>query len=167
MAISTARSWTTGLCASVDGFTLHAVTQERITQGPDSLVRIALERPFSDGTVAIDLDPLSLLSRLAASVPAPRMHTVRYAANPPPPLRRPPLAPLSFDLKTPLNGLRSELGIEVPDKQSALCSYQRGSRVLCGVGYAVAREPAVQRFSVDAENARGDRSVPASGFEDA
>jgi len=29
--------------------------------------------------VAIDLDPLSLLSRLAASVPAPRFHTVRYA----------------------------------------------------------------------------------------
>jgi len=90
------------LCASVDGFTLHAATraggldgrareallryvlrppiaQERITQGPDGLVRIALKRPFSDGTVAIDLDPLSLLSRLAASVPAPRMHTVRYA----------------------------------------------------------------------------------------
>ena len=90
------------LCASVDGFTLHAATraggldgrareallkyvlrppiaQERITQGPDGLVRIALKRPFSDGTVAIDLDPLSLLCRLAASVPAPRMHTVRYA----------------------------------------------------------------------------------------
>jgi hypothetical protein len=29
--------------------------------------------------VAVDLDPLSLLSRLAASVPPPRLHTVRYA----------------------------------------------------------------------------------------
>jgi hypothetical protein len=29
--------------------------------------------------VAVDLDPLSLLSRLAASVPALRLHTVRYA----------------------------------------------------------------------------------------
>lgn len=28
---------------------------------------------------AVDLEPLSLLSRLAASVPAPRLHTVRYA----------------------------------------------------------------------------------------
>jgi len=28
-----------------------------------------LKHPFADGTVAIDLDPLSLLSRLAASVP--------------------------------------------------------------------------------------------------
>ena len=42
-------------------------------------MRITLKKPFSDGTVAVDLDPLSLLSRLAASVPAPRLHTVRYA----------------------------------------------------------------------------------------
>src|SRR5437867_1501628 len=39
---------------------------------------IALKRPFSDGTVAVDLDPLSLLCRLVALVPAPRFHTVRY-----------------------------------------------------------------------------------------
>jgi hypothetical protein len=29
--------------------------------GLDGLVRIALKRPFSDGTVAVDMDPLSLL----------------------------------------------------------------------------------------------------------
>jgi hypothetical protein len=78
-----------------DGFTLHAATraggadpagreallkyilrsagaQERIIPGRDGLVRITLKRAFSDGTVAVDLDPLSLLSRIAASVPAPR-----------------------------------------------------------------------------------------------
>jgi hypothetical protein len=37
------------------------------------IVRITLKKPFSDGTVAVDMDPLSLLSRLAASVPAPRL----------------------------------------------------------------------------------------------
>jgi hypothetical protein len=66
----------------------RAVAQERVTRGPDGLVRITLKKPFSDGTVAVDLDPLSLLSRLAASVPAPRLspfgdhearQTVRYA----------------------------------------------------------------------------------------
>jgi hypothetical protein len=31
------------------------------------------------GTVAVDMDPLSLLCRLATSVPPPRLHTVRYA----------------------------------------------------------------------------------------
>jgi len=42
-------------------------------------VRITLKRPFADGTVAVDMDPLSLLSRLATAVPPPRRHTVRYA----------------------------------------------------------------------------------------
>jgi hypothetical protein len=89
------------LCVADDGYSLHAATtagaadargreamlryilrppvaQERILQGPDGLVRIALKKPFSDGTVAIDLDPLSLLLRLCAAVPAPRVHTTRY-----------------------------------------------------------------------------------------
>jgi hypothetical protein len=56
-----------------------SVAQERVTLAPGGLVRITLKRPFSDGTVAVDMDPLSLLCRLAASVPLPRFHTVRYA----------------------------------------------------------------------------------------
>ena len=46
---------------------------------PDGLVRIALKGAFSDGTVAVDMDPLSLLCRLAAIVPAPRLCMVRYS----------------------------------------------------------------------------------------
>lgn len=56
-----------------------AIAQERVTRGPEGLVRIALKKPFSDGTFAVDLEPLSLLTRLCASVPPPRFHTVRYA----------------------------------------------------------------------------------------
>jgi hypothetical protein len=90
------------LCASKDGFTLHAATragaldapgreallryvlrppiaQDKLEQREDGLVRIILKRPYADGTVAVDMDPLSLLCRLAASVPPPRHHTVRYA----------------------------------------------------------------------------------------
>ena len=52
---------------------------ERVTLGPEGPVRTDLKRPFADGTVAADLDPLSLLCRLADSVPAPGTHTVRYA----------------------------------------------------------------------------------------
>jgi hypothetical protein len=55
------------------------IAQERLTLLSDELVRIELRRPFRDGTVAIDLDPLSLLCRLAASVPPPKVHLVRYA----------------------------------------------------------------------------------------
>ncbi len=42
-------------------------------------MRVALKRAYADGTVAVDTDPLSLLCRLAASVPPPRYHTVKYA----------------------------------------------------------------------------------------
>ncbi len=52
------------------------LAQERVTTGPDGLV---LKHSFGDVTVAIELDPLALLCRLAASVPAPGWHTVRYA----------------------------------------------------------------------------------------
>lgn len=55
------------------------IAQERLHILPNDLVRIELKRPFSDGTVAIDLDPLSLLCRLAASVPPPACHLVHYA----------------------------------------------------------------------------------------
>jgi Putative transposase len=55
------------------------IADEHLRILPDDLVRIQLKRPFRDGTVAVDLDPLSLLARLAAAIPAPRQHTVRYA----------------------------------------------------------------------------------------
>lgn len=42
-------------------------------------VRVELERAFSDGTVAVDMDPLSLLCRLAAALPPPRFHVLRCA----------------------------------------------------------------------------------------
>jgi len=45
------------------------IAQERLEQRPDGLLRITLKKPYSDGTVAVDMDPLSLLSRLATSVP--------------------------------------------------------------------------------------------------
>jgi len=93
---------TAPLCATELGFSLHAATradrtdprgrealvryalrpalaQERLQLLPSGLVRIALRRPFRDGTIAVDLDPLSLLCRLAAAVPPPRLHLVRYA----------------------------------------------------------------------------------------
>jgi hypothetical protein len=88
-------------CASLDGFTLHAATragaldsagrealryvlrppvaQERVEQRADGLMRITLKKAYSDGTIAVDTDPLSLLCRLATSVPQPRLHTIRYA----------------------------------------------------------------------------------------
>lgn len=42
-------------------------------------MRIVLKRAYTDGTLAVEMDPLSLLCRLATSVPPPRYHTVKYA----------------------------------------------------------------------------------------
>jgi hypothetical protein len=91
------------LCASLDGFTLHAATragalhragreallryvlrppivQQRLERGAADLVRITLKHAYTDGTVAVEMDPLSLLCRLATSVPPPRFHTVKTPA---------------------------------------------------------------------------------------
>ena len=91
-----------GLSARQCGFSLHAATtapahdararetlcnyvlrpplaEQRVKKLPNGLVRVELKRPFSDGTIAIDLDPLSFMCRLAAAVPPPRAHLVRYS----------------------------------------------------------------------------------------
>ena len=54
------------------------IARERVHLVDGGLVQLELRRPFKDGTIAVDLDPLSLLCRLAASVPPPKMHTVRF-----------------------------------------------------------------------------------------
>ena len=56
------------LCTSSMGFTLHAATT--ISDAEEWL---------KNQTIAIDLDPLSLLCRLAAAVPPPGFHLVHYA----------------------------------------------------------------------------------------
>jgi hypothetical protein len=88
-------------CASVQGFSLHANTQvpthrrdqlerlirytargavslERLTQDADGDLVYTFTHPWSDGTTGIRLSPLELLEKLAALVPLPRMHLVRY-----------------------------------------------------------------------------------------
>jgi Putative transposase len=88
-------------CVSVQGFSLHANTQvpahrrdqlERLirytARGAVSLERLAQDangdlvytftHPWSDGTTGIRLSPMELLEKLAALVPLPRVHLVRY-----------------------------------------------------------------------------------------
>ena len=88
-------------CASVQGFSVHAHTQvpahrrdelERLirytARGAVSLERLAQDangdlvytftHPWSDGTTGIRLTPLELLEKLAALIPLPHSHLVRY-----------------------------------------------------------------------------------------
>ncbi len=74
------------------------LAKERLTLLPDNHVRLKLKRPFRDGTYALEMDVLSRLARLAASVPPPKLHLVRYSgllapASPWRPLVIPPLEP--------------------------------------------------------------------------
>ena len=86
-----------------------SVAQERVTRGTDGLVPISLKKPFADGTVAVDMDPLSLLSRLAASVPPPKFHTAqergcleaRHVAFEATSCPRPPIGPNSTQCRRP------------------------------------------------------------------
>src|SRR5713101_754033 len=88
-------------CASVHGFSLHANTQvpahrrdqlerlirytargavalERLAEDTNGDLVYAFTKPWSDGTTGIKLSPLELLEKLAALVPLPRVHLVRY-----------------------------------------------------------------------------------------
>jgi hypothetical protein len=89
-------------CASVNGFSLHANTAipaqrrdqlerlirytargalslERLEQDTNGDLIYRFNRPWSDGTTGINLSPLELLEKLAALVPLPRAHLVRYS----------------------------------------------------------------------------------------
>jgi hypothetical protein len=88
-------------CASVHGFSLHAntpipahrrdqlerlirytargaVSLERLEQDVNGELTYTFTRAWSDGTTGIKLSPLELLEKLAALVPPPRVHQVRY-----------------------------------------------------------------------------------------
>jgi hypothetical protein len=89
-------------CATVSGFSLHAntavhagdrqrlerlvrycarppVAVERLEPLADGRLLYRFKRPFRDGTTHVVFEPLDMLERLAALVPAPRAHLVRYS----------------------------------------------------------------------------------------
>jgi Putative transposase len=89
-------------CASVHGFSLHANTQipahrrdqleqlirytargavslERLTQDANGDLLYTFTHPWLDGTTGIRLSPLELLEKLAALIPLPHVHLVRYS----------------------------------------------------------------------------------------
>ena len=88
-------------CASVNGFSLHAhtaipahrrdqleqlirytargaVSLERLQEDANGDLVYTFTHPWSDGTTGIRLSPLELLEKLAALIPLPHVHLVRY-----------------------------------------------------------------------------------------
>jgi Putative transposase len=109
---------------------LQAAAQERVEQRPDGLVRITLKKAYNDGTIAVDMDPLSLLCRLATSVPPPRFHTVKYAG-----------------VLAPASRWRSRLAPASP-AQAAAASDEQGRPDHAG-GYRPWAELLARTFAVD------------------
>jgi len=55
------------------------VSLERLAEDAHGDLVYAFTKPWSDGTTGITLSPVELLEKLAAIVPLPRVHLVRYA----------------------------------------------------------------------------------------
>jgi hypothetical protein len=89
------------LCADIDGFNLHAavrveahdrkrleqqcrsitrpaLSEERLQLNAVGQVELKLKTPWGDGTTHLVMSPLEFMQRLAALVPRPRLHLIRY-----------------------------------------------------------------------------------------
>jgi hypothetical protein len=90
------------LCASVDGFNLHAAVVvpqndrvrleqllryaarppfaiDRLEQLPDGRLSYRLKTPWRDGTTHAVFTPLEFIERVAALIPTPRAHLIRFS----------------------------------------------------------------------------------------
>ncbi len=56
----------------------HPFAEERLSQLPDGRIAYGLRKPRWDGGMGIVLEPVEFLAKLAALVPPPRAHLVRY-----------------------------------------------------------------------------------------
>ncbi len=54
------------------------IAEERLSVDGDGLVVYELKHPFSDGTTHVLFEPQDFIARLAALVPRPRAHLIRY-----------------------------------------------------------------------------------------
>ncbi|NDY93968.1 transposase [Ideonella livida] len=89
------------LCADIDGFSLHAalrveahdrkrleqlcryitrpaLSDERVQVNAAGQVELRLKTPWRDGTSHLVMSPLEFMQRLAALVPRPRLHLIRF-----------------------------------------------------------------------------------------
>ncbi len=89
------------LCADIDGFSLHAavrveahdrkrleqlcryitrpaLSDERVQLNAAGQVELKLKTPWRDGTTHLVMTPLEFMQRLAALVPRPRLHLIRF-----------------------------------------------------------------------------------------
>ena len=62
--------------------TRPAIANERLKRNRAGQVLLQLKSPWRDGTTHIVMSPLELMQRLAALVPRPRLHLIRFHGAP-------------------------------------------------------------------------------------
>jgi len=60
--------------------TRPAIANERLKRNRAGQVVLQLKSPYKDGTTHIVMEPLKFMKRLAALVPRPRLHLIRFHA---------------------------------------------------------------------------------------
>ena len=58
--------------------TRPAIANERLKRNRTGQVVLQLKSPYKDGTTHIVMEPLEFMERLAALVPRPRLHLIRF-----------------------------------------------------------------------------------------
>ena len=89
------------LCAEIGGFSLHAATRcragdsfrlarlcryvtrpafadDQLSWDGAARVTFELKTPWRDGTTHLEMTPIDFMERLAALVPRPRLHLIRF-----------------------------------------------------------------------------------------
>src|SRR4051812_15078009 len=80
------KNWSSQLERLCRYITRPAIANERLKRNRAGQVVLQLKSPWRDGTTHIVMSPLELLQRLAALVPRPRLHLIRFhgvLASPP------------------------------------------------------------------------------------
>jgi hypothetical protein len=125
------------------------VSLERLDVNADGDLIYTFTRPWSDGTTGIKLSPLELLEKLAALVPLPRLHLVRYGGC---------LAPHS-KLRAAIIPTPLQQGMEAPEGAAASPNWSWAQLLKRVFAIDMARCPVCQQGRLRIIAAITDRSV--------
>jgi hypothetical protein len=146
------------LCADIDGFSLHAavrveaherkrleqlcryitrpaLSDERVQISAAGQVELKLKTPWRDGATHLVMSPMEFMQRLAALVPRPRLHLIRF-----------------HGVLAPNAKLRAQVVPQGPEVEKQLTE-----------AAPAAAAPATEREAEPGDEQPGDLSVPGDG----
>jgi hypothetical protein len=179
------------LCSDIDGFSLHAAVRveaherkrleqlcryitrpaladERVQLNAAGQVELKLKTPWRDGTTHLVMSPLEFMQRLAALVPRPRLHLIRFHGVLAPNAKLRALVVPQGPPKDEQAARRCRIRRPVRgrDRPSPARTHQLGTAAQAGVRYRHAALPELRRRGAQDHRrhpgAAGDREDPCS-----